>query len=87
MHAGAAYGGLWIAVIGGRCVFAYGAEHWFGRAIGEFSMTHQITGADAWTAAFILMAWRWSLVRVATVTRSYRAGCPRPPGGPAAARA
>jgi hypothetical protein len=65
MRAGVAYAALWIAVIGGRCVFAYGADHWFGRAIGEFSMTHSITGADAWTAAFILMALAMVVVRVA----------------------
>ena len=64
-RAGAAFAALWIVVIGGRMVFAYGAEHWFGRAVGEFSMTHQITGADAWTAAFILMALAMVVVRVA----------------------
>jgi hypothetical protein len=65
MHAGAAYAALWVVVIGGRCVFAYGAEHWFGRAIGQFSMTHHITGADAWTAAFVLMALAMVVTRVA----------------------
>jgi hypothetical protein len=65
MHAGAPYAALWVAVIGGRCVFAYGADHWFGRAIGQFSMTHQITGADAWTAAFVLMALAMVVTRVA----------------------
>src|SRR3954468_372972 len=65
MRAGAAYAALWIAVIGGRCVFAYGADHWFGRTIGEFSMSHRITGVDAWTAAFILMALAMVVVRVA----------------------
>jgi hypothetical protein len=65
MRAGVAYAALWIAVIGGRCVFAYGADHWFGRAIGGFSMRHSITGADAWTAAFILMALAMVVVRVA----------------------
>lgn len=65
MHAGQAYAALWFAVIGGRCVFAYGADRWFGRAIGEFSKTHQITGADAWTAAFILMALAMVVTRVA----------------------
>ena len=64
MRAGLAYAALWIAVIGGRILFAYGADHWFPRAIGRFSMTHQITGADAWTAAFILMALVMVLVRV-----------------------
>jgi hypothetical protein len=65
MRAGAAYAALWTAVIGGRCVFAYGADHWFPAAIGRFSMSHQITGADAWTSAFILMALAMVLVRVA----------------------
>jgi hypothetical protein len=65
MRAGIAYAALWILVIGGRCVFAYGAEHWFPRAVGEFSLTHQITGSDAWTAAFILMSLTMVLARVA----------------------
>ena len=64
MRAGTAYAALWITVIGGRCAFAYGADHWFGRAIGEFSITHQITGADAWTSAFILMALAMVVTRV-----------------------
>ena len=66
MRAGFAYAGLWVAVIGGRMLFAYGAEHWFPAAIGHFSMTHQITGADAWTAAFVLLSLTMVLVRVAT---------------------
>jgi hypothetical protein len=66
MRAGAAYAALWVAVIGGRMLFAYGADHWFPAAIGRFSMTHQITGADAWTAAFILLSLSMILARVAT---------------------
>jgi hypothetical protein len=62
--AGLPYAVLWVAVIGGRIAFAYGADHWFPRAIGEFSMRHQITGADAWTAAFVLMALTMVLTRV-----------------------
>jgi uncharacterized protein (DUF697 family) len=65
MRAGAAYAALWIAVIGGRMVFAYGATNWFGPAIGRFSMSHQITGGPAWTAAFVLMALAMVLARVA----------------------
>ena len=65
MRAGAAYAALWVAVIGGRMLFAYGADHWFPAAIGRFSMTHQITGADAWTAAFILLSLSMVLTRVA----------------------
>jgi hypothetical protein len=64
MRAGGAYAALWVAVIGGRMLFAYGADHWFPAAIGRFSMTHQITGADAWTAAFILLSLSMVLTRV-----------------------
>ncbi len=54
--AGAGFAALWVAVIGGRVAFAYGADHWFPADIGRFSRDHLITGADAWTAAFVLMA-------------------------------
>ncbi|HET7762630.1 MAG TPA: hypothetical protein VF140_05920 [Phycicoccus sp.] len=63
--AGTAFAALWVAVIGGRVLFAYGAEHWFPRAIGEFSRDHLITGADAWTAAFVIMALAMVLSRLA----------------------
>jgi hypothetical protein len=66
MRAGAAYAALWTAVIGGRVLFAYGADHWFPTAIARFSMTHQITGGDAWTAAFILLSLAMVTARVAT---------------------
>jgi hypothetical protein len=54
--AGGAFASLWVLAIGGRMVFAYGADHWFPHAIATFSQAHLITGAQAWTAAFILMA-------------------------------
>ena len=63
-EAGAAFAALWIVVIGGRMLFAYGADHWFITAIGRFSRDHQITGADAWTAAFVLMALAMVVTRV-----------------------
>ncbi len=62
---GIAFAAIWVFVIGGRMLFAYGAEHWFGASIGRFSHQHLITGADAWTAAFILMALAMVLSRVA----------------------
>ncbi len=74
--AGAGFAALWIAVIGGRMLFAYGADHWFGESIARFSMTHQITGADAWTAAFVLMALTMVVTRVA-VTAAVAARTPR----------
>ena len=47
---------LWIAVIGGRILFAEWATGAGSRTVGQFSRDHLITGADAWTAAFVLMA-------------------------------
>ncbi|WP_395692203.1 hypothetical protein [Nocardioides sp.] len=64
MTAGAAYAALWVAVIGGRMVFAYGADHWFSQQIGLFSYHHQISGADAWTTGFVAMALAMVLTRV-----------------------
>ena len=43
---------------------AHGADHWFAQRIGLFSYHHQITGADAWTAAFVAMALTMVLTRV-----------------------
>ena len=54
--AGAAFAGLWIAVIGGRILFAEWATGSGAASVGRFSREHLITGADAWTAAFVLMA-------------------------------
>ncbi len=70
--AGAAYATLWVAVIGGRMLFAYGADHWFSRSIARFSFQHGITGADAWTATFVLMALAMVLTRV--LVTAVRAG-------------
>ena len=64
--AGAAFAALWIGVIGGRIAFAQWATGAGGRAVGEFSMQHHISGADAWTAAFVLMALTMVLARAAS---------------------
>jgi hypothetical protein len=70
--AGVGYAALWIAVIGGRIAFAYSATGWASRSVGEFSMAQQITGADAWTAAFVLMALAMVLTRVAVTAARAR---------------
>jgi hypothetical protein len=75
--AGAAYALLWTVVIGGRVAFAYGADHWFSQQIVRFSYEHRITGADAWTAAFVLMALAMVTTRV-LVTGVRYAGKSRP---------
>jgi hypothetical protein len=64
VRAGLAFAGLWVIVIGGRVAFAEWATHAGARSIGEFSMRHQITGADAWTAAFVLLAVAMVLARL-----------------------
>ena len=56
VEAGLAFAALWVIVIGGRVAFAEWATHSGAQVVGEFSMRHQITGADAWTAAFVLMS-------------------------------
>jgi hypothetical protein len=70
--AGVGYAILWIAVIGGRIAFAYSATGWAYRSVGEFSMAQQITGAAAWTAAFVLMALAMVLTRVAVTAAHAR---------------
>jgi hypothetical protein len=66
VRAGAAFGALWIAVIGGRVLFAEWATHDGARAVGEFSVRHAISGADAWTCAFVLMALAMVVGRLAS---------------------
>jgi hypothetical protein len=66
VRAGAAFAGLWIAVIGGRVLFAEWATHAGARAVGGFSVRHALTGADAWTCAFVLMALAMVVGRMAT---------------------
>jgi hypothetical protein len=71
--AGWAFAAVWVLVIGGRMAFAYGADHWFPMTIARFSRDHLITGADAWTAAFVIMALAMVLTRLlATVVRGAR---------------
>ncbi len=63
--AGAAYAVLWIAVIGGRILFAYGSDHWFAHQIVTFSRQNALSGTSAWTAAFVIMAIAMVAARVA----------------------
>ena len=48
--------GLWITGVGARMAFVFAATHGAGPAIGRFSVAHQITGAQAWAAALVMMA-------------------------------
>ena len=55
-QAGLAYAAIWLLVLGGRLAFAWAAGNPWRQAVGQFSISHAITGEAAWTAAFILMA-------------------------------
>ncbi|HXT36302.1 MAG TPA: hypothetical protein VN837_12060 [Chloroflexota bacterium] len=55
-QAGIAYAAVWLVAFGGRLAFGWAASSVWQRQVGQFSFDHQITGADAWTAAFVLMA-------------------------------
>jgi hypothetical protein len=63
--AATAYATVWIAVIGGRILFAYGSDHWYAGSITTFSRQHAITGTSAWTAAFVIMAISMVVARLA----------------------
>ena len=86
VSAGAAFAGLWIAVIGGRVLFAEWANGAGSRTIGRFSVEHLITGAEAWTAAFVLLALAMVLSRVVT-TGLWAAASRRSPAVAAASAA
>ncbi|MGO9081780.1 MAG: hypothetical protein ACLQDY_22520 [Streptosporangiaceae bacterium] len=47
---------LWVVGIGARMAFAFASDHGSGPAIARFSLAHEITGADAWVAALVMMA-------------------------------
>ena len=71
--AGAGFAALWLVMIGGRVAFAEWANGAGARTVGMFSSDHAITGADAWTAAFVVMALAMVLARtVALAVRARR---------------
>jgi hypothetical protein len=61
-RAGAAYGIFWVAVIGARLLFTYGANHWFSSALLHWMSTNRIS-ADALTDGLIFMAIAMTLTR------------------------
>ena len=60
--AGRPYALLWIAVIGARAAFSYGADHWFTHALGMWQLHHAVTTA-AITDALIFEAVAMLLTR------------------------
>jgi hypothetical protein len=69
--AGASFATLWFVMIGGRIAFAEWANGAGASTVGMFSRDHGITGAEAWTAAFVVMALGMVLAR--TITLALRA--------------
>jgi hypothetical protein len=71
-------GGLLIAGIGSRMVFAFALSHGARHAIASFSYAHQI-GAAAWPVALVLMALLEVSTRIAIVQlrgrHAIQAGC------------
>jgi hypothetical protein len=68
---------LWVVGIGARMAFAFSSDHGAGPAIARFSVAHQISGADAWVAALIIMALAEVAARLA-VLRLRAARLPAP---------
>jgi hypothetical protein len=74
-RAGWIAGGLWVLGVGTRMGFAFASSHGLGPAIQHFSIANQITSADAWTAALVLMALSEVTARIVTLNiRSVRMG-------------
>ena len=70
----------WVAGMGFRFWFAYYAYHSGGPAVARFSVRHDITGADIWTTALVLMAFGQVLARLGVLqVRRVRAVSHRPP--------
>ncbi|MFG2586653.1 hypothetical protein [Streptomyces sp. NPDC048438] len=68
IKAGAVSAILWVLGMGARMVFQLWVEHGGGADdVGRFSVTHHITGDQAWVAAFVLMALTEVVTRLATI--------------------
>ncbi|WP_432097462.1 hypothetical protein [Streptomyces sp. bgisy100] len=71
--AGLVAAALWVFGMAVRMVFAFAADHGAGDAIADFSRSHQITSAQAWIAAFVMMALAQAVTRLVVIRyRAYR---------------
>lgn len=59
--------GLWVGGVGARMAFVFATTHGAGPAVASFSVAHDITGAEAWVAALVLMALADVMTRLVVV--------------------
>jgi hypothetical protein len=58
---------VWVIGMGFRFGFAYYAYHGGGPAVARFSVQHDLSGANIWTIALVLMAFGQVLARLAVL--------------------